>query len=122
MKFSEPYSKEVHYLSQWNKNKSDFEKASVNYRIQNRGAMATKLSGILFFKWIVQNNLQNIVKICLQVHDEYNCECPKDMAEEVASVLQKCMEKGAKPFCTRLPLSSGLSRLKDGTIPNYWIH
>jgi len=122
MKFTEPYSKEVHYLSQWNKNKSDFEKASVNYRIQNRGAMATKLSGILFFKWIVQNNLQNIVKICLQVHDEYNCECPKDMAEEVASVLQKCMEKGAKPFCTRLPLSSGLSRLKDGTIPNYWIH
>ena len=122
MKFTEPYSKEVHWLGQWNRNKSDFEKASINYRIQNRGAMCTKLSGILLFKWIVKNNLQNIVKICLQVHDEWNLECPKEMAEEVASILQQCMEKGAKPFCTRLPLSSDLSRLKDGSIPNYWLH
>ena len=53
---------------------------------------------------------------------EYNVEAPEDIAEEVAQVLRKCMEKGAKPFCTRLPLSSDLSRLKDGSIPNYWLH
>lgn len=122
MKFNDPYSKEVHYIGQWGKTKADFEKASVNYRIQNRGAMATKLSGIYLFKWILKNNLQGIVKICLQVHDEYNCECPASMAEDFAKILQQCMEKGARPFCTRLPLSSGLSRLKDGNIPNYWVH
>lgn len=122
MKFNDPYSKEVHYIGQWGKTKADFEKASVNYRIQNRGAMATKLSGIYLFKWILKNNLQGIVKICLQVHDEYNCECPANMAEDFAKILQQCMEKGARPFCTRLPLSSGLSRLKDGSIPNYWVH
>ena len=122
MKFDNPYSKEVHYIGLWKRQKSDFEKASINYRIQNRGAMATKLSGIYLFKWIINNNLQNKVKICLQIHDEWNCECPAEMAEELAKVLQQCMEKGAKPFCPRLPLSSGLSRLKDGNIPNYWIH
>lgn len=122
MKFTEPYSKEVHYLGQWNKFKSDIEKASINYRIQNRGAMAFKLSAILFFKWIVKNNYQNIVKICIPVHDEINCEAPENIAEEVALILQQCMEKGAKPFCTRLPLSTDISRLKDGTLPTYWIH
>ena len=44
------------------------------------------------------------------------------MAEEFALVLQKCMENGAKPFCTRLPLSSDVSRLDNGELPTYWIH
>ena len=122
MKKYDPYSKEVYWIRQWFKKKSDIEKQSINYRIQNRGSMATKLAGILLFKWIVKNNYQNIVKINLQIHDEYNCECPADMAEKFALILQQCMEKGAKPFCTRLPLSSDLSRLKDGSIPNYWLH
>ena len=84
--------------------------------------MCFKVSGILLFNWIMKNNLQNIVKLCVPAHDEWDCECPAEMAEEFALVLQQCMEKGAKPFCTRLPLSSDLSRLKDGSIPNYWLH
>lgn len=84
--------------------------------------MCFKLSGILLFKWIVKNNYQSIVKLCVPAHDEWDCECPANMAEEFALILQQCMEKGAKPFCTRLPLSSDLSRLKDGSIPNYWLH
>ena len=122
MKREDPYSKEVYWIRQWFKKKSDIEKQSINYRIQNRGAMCFKLSGILLFKWIVKNNYQNIVKLCVPAHDEWDCECPANMAEEFALVLQQCMEKGAKPFCTRLPLSSDLSRLKDGSIPNYWLH
>lgn len=122
MRREDPYSKEVYWINQWRKKKTDLEKNSINYRIQNRGAMATKLAGIFLFKWIIKNNYQNIVKINLQIHDEYNCECPANMAEEFALILQQCMEKGAKPFCTRLPLSSDLSRLKDGSIPNYWLH
>ena len=122
MKKYDPYSKEVYWIRQWFKKKSDIEKQSINYRIQNRGAMCFKLSAILLFKWIIKNNYQNIVKICVPAHDEFDCECPANMAEEFALVLQQCMEKGAKPFCTRLPLSSDLSRLKDGSIPNYWLH
>ena len=71
---------------------------------------------------IVKNNLQNKVKICIPVHDEYNIEAPEEIAEKVALVLQKCMEKGAKPFCTRLPLSTDIARLDDGNLPDYWIH
>ena len=122
LKSYDPYCDEVQDYRQYFRIKADLEKQSVNYRIQNRGACCTKLSGILFFKWIVKNNLQNKVKICLQVHDEWNVEAPEDIAEEVVEVLRKCMEKGANPFCPRLPLSSGISRLKDGTLPNYWIH
>lgn len=122
MKKYDPYSKEVYWIRQWFKKKSDIEKQSINYRIQNRGAMCFKLSAILLFKWIIKNNYQNIVKICVPAHDEFDCECPANMAEEFALILQQCMEKGAKPFCTRLPLSSDLSRLKDGSIPNYWLH
>ena len=123
LKSYDPYCDEIQEFRQYFKTKADIEKQSVNYRIQNRGAMCTKLSGILFFKWILKNNYQNIVKICIQAHDEWNVEAPKELSEEVATILQQCMEKGAKPFCTRLPLSSGVSRIKGtGELPNYWIH
>ena len=84
--------------------------------------MCFKLSGILLFKWILKNNLQRKVLICIPAHDEFNIEAPDDIAENVANILQKCMEKGAEPFCTRLPLSTDISREKDGSLPNYWIH
>ena len=53
---------------------------------------------------------------------EYNCECPEEMSEKIAVVIRRCMEQGAKPFCTRLLLSADLSRLEDGSIPNCWLH
>lgn len=122
LKSYDPYCETIQEIRKFFKVKSDMEKQSVNYRIQNRGAMCTKLAGILLFNWIVKNRYQGIVKICLQVHDEYNCECPAEMGEEVAKIIKKCMEKGARPFCRRLPLSSSVSRKKDGNLPNYWIH
>ena len=122
LKYEDPYCDEIQEIREYFKLKSDLEKDSINYRIQNRGSMCTKLGGILFFKWIVKNNYQNIVKICIQAHDEWNIEAPEDIAEEAASVLQKCMEKGATPFCTKLPLSSDISRLPNGELPTYWIH
>lgn len=122
MKKYDPYSKEVYWVNQWRRKKAELEKASINYRIQDRGAMCFKLSCILLFKWIIKHNYQNIVKICIPVHDELNLEAPDNIAEEVALVLQQCMEKGAKPFCTRLPLSTDISRLPNGELPNYWIH
>ena len=122
LKKYDPYCDEVMETKQYFRIKSDIEKQSINYRIQNRGAMCSKLAGVLFFKWIVKKNLQNKVKICIPVHDEYNVEAPEDIAEEVAQVLRKCMEKGAKPFCTRLPLSTDIARLDNGELPDYWIH
>jgi len=122
LKYEDPYCEEIQEIREYFKLKSDLEKDSINYRIQNRGAMCTKVAGILLFKWIVRNNYQNKIKMCIQAHDEWNIEAPENMAEEVAIILQKCMEKGAEPFCTRLPLSTDISRLPNGELPTFWVH
>ena len=122
LKYEDPYCEEVQEIREFFKVKSDLEKDSINYKIQDRGSMCSKLAGILLFRWILKNNYQNIVKICIPAHDEYNIEAPESIAEEVALVLQQCMEKGAKPFCTRLPLSTDISRLDNGELPTFWVH
>lgn len=122
LKRDDPYGEEIQEIRDYFRIKSDLEKDSINYRIQNRGSCCFKLAAILFFKWIVKNNYQNIVKICIPIHDEINCEAPEDIAEKVALVLQQCMERGAKPFCTKVALPADVSRLKDGSLPDYWIH
>lgn len=71
MKRRDPYSKEVYWINQWRRKKSELEKASINYKIQNRGACCFKLSCIILFRWIIKNNYQNIVKICIPVHDKF---------------------------------------------------
>ena len=96
--------------------KSQWEKNSINYRIQNRGALCFKFASIKLFRWICENNYQNIVKMCVPVHDEFNLECPKEMADEVAKKLVEFMEEGAKPFCKRLHLGA------DVDINDHWVH
>lgn len=100
----------VQQVTRYFKRKSDCEKQSVNYRIQDRGAMAFKLAAILLFNWIVEHRYQNIVKVCVVAHDEFNLECPEEMAEEVSSILVKCMIKGGEPFCPNVFLGADLSR------------
>ncbi len=59
LKKYDPYCEEVQEIKQFFRTKSDLEKQSVNYRIQNRGACCTKLSGVLFFKWIIFRFMMN---------------------------------------------------------------
>ena len=47
---------------------------------------------------------------------------PKEIAEEVAETLYKCMLKAGAFFCRRCKLDADTSRLEDGTLPNFWIH
>lgn len=110
MKRDAPTCDTVQDVRKFFKRKSESERQSINYRIQNRGACCFKLASIKFFNWIVQNNYQNIVKMCVPVHDEFNVECPEEMAEEVGRVLVKCMIAGGKPFCPNVFLGADLSR------------
>ena len=55
-------------------------------------------------------------------HDEGNFEAPEDIAPELAKIYQDCVLKGSKPFCPHIDMESDVSYLKDGTLPNYWIH
>nr|DAT77607.1 MAG TPA: Prex DNA polymerase [Caudoviricetes sp.] len=116
MRKSNPYCDTVQEVKEFNARKSASERQAINYRIQNRGACCFKLASIKFFNWIVQNNYQNIVKMCAPVHDEWNIECPKEMQDLVSDTLVKCMIAGGKPFCPNVFLGADIS------VGDYWIH
>ena len=101
-----------HYMQR----KAASEKQSINYRIQNRGAMCFKLSSIKLFNWIVDHNLIDKVKMCVPAHDEFNLECPATIKEQVGKVLIDCMIAGGKPFCPNVFLGA------DIDINDHWVH
>ena len=70
----------------------------------------------------MNNNLFNIVKICVTPYDEINCEAPEEIAEEVAKTLYDCMVKAGAFFCRRCKLDADVSRLEDGNLPSFWVH
>ena len=84
--------------------------------IQNRGACCFKLASIILFNYIIDHNYQNIVKLCVPAHDEWNIEVPEELEEEMAGVLINSMIKGGKPFCPNVFLGV------DIEIGDYWIH
>ena len=116
MKRTSPYCDTVQNVKRYFRRKSDSERQSINYRIQNRGACCFKLTMIKLFNWIKSNNYLNIIKICTVVHDEINLEAPEEIAEEVGNILVKCMVAGGKPFCPNVYLGA------DVTIGDHWIH
>lgn len=101
-----------HYMQR----KAASEKQSINYRIQNRGAMCFKLSSIKLFNWIVDHKLIDKVKMCVPAHDEFNLECPVAIREQVGKVLIDCMIAGGKPFCPNVFLGA------DIDINDHWVH
>lgn len=116
MKQSSPYCDTVLNVKQYFKRKSESEKQSINYRIQNRGACCFKLAAIKFFNWIVSHNYQNIVKIAAIVHDEFDVEAPESIAQEVTDTLVQAMVSGGKPFCPNVFLGA------DAEVSDHWVH
>lgn len=53
---------------------------------------------------------------------EINCEAPEEIAEDIANKLYTCMIKAGEFFCTKCKLDAEISRLKDGSLPTFWIH
>lgn len=78
----------------------------LNAPIQGTSADISKLAGIKMFDWILKNDLFNIVKICVPLHDEYCVESPEEMKQEVADMVQECMESAAKRFCPTVTISA----------------
>lgn len=122
LKSSNPDCDEVVEVRQYFKRKSASERQSINYPIQARGSAIFKIAAVNLFKWVVNNGLFGVVKFCIPAHDEFNIEAPEDIAEEVANKLHECMVKAGKFICRIVPLEAEISRLKDGTLPTYWIH
>lgn len=122
MKKEYPDSETVQLVKHFFKRKADSERQSINYPIQATGSMCLRVALINLFNYICDNNLFNIVKINITPYDEINCEAPEAIAEEVAQKVYDCMVKAGSIFCTRCKLDADISRLQDGSLPDYWIH
>lgn len=122
MKVDAPMCDTVQMVRHFSKRKSASEKQSINYPIQAAGSMCLRYSMISLWKYIVQNNLQEIVKICVTPYDEINLEAPDEMAESIAKVVYDCMVQAGTVFCTRCKLDADISRNSDGSLPNHWVH
>lgn len=103
-------------LSKHFRKKSALERKSQNYPIQGTSASITKVAGILFYEELIRRNWLFTVKICNFVHDEIVVECPKEMAKEVAELLQQSMEKAGEFYCKIIPLKA------SPVITNFWKH
>ena len=71
---------------------------------------------MLFRKWILENNLQDVIFITNIVHDEINVEAKEEFAELAATNLEICMAKAGENWCTIIPLKA------KAVITNYWTH
>jgi len=101
------------------KNQKEQEKIkrnALNYPIQGEAGAITKLAPILFRKWILDNELQDVVFITNLVHDEINIEVKEDYASLAADNLEKCMKESANKWCKTIPLTA------DAVITDYWTH
>ena len=122
LKVTDPTNPIVEEVRHYFKRKSASERQSINYPIQSRGSAIFKICAVNLFNWVVKNGLFGKVKFCIPAHDEFNIEAPEEIAEEVANKLHECMVKAGKFICRIVPLDAEVSRLKDGTLPTYWIH
>ena len=84
--------------------------------------MCLRFSMIYLWEYIIKNNLQGIVKICVSPYDEINCEAPESISEKIAQTIYDCMVKAGYIFCTRCKLDADVSRNDDGTLPDHWVH
>lgn len=122
MKKNHPDCDTVQMVRHFFKRKSASEKQSINYPIQATGSMCLRYSMIYLWRYITMHNLQGIVKICVAPYDEINLEAPEEMAEKIAKVVYTCMVEAGKIFCTKCKLDADISRNKDGSLPDHWIH
>lgn len=76
----------------------------------------TKIAGIYLMEKIKANGHYKSVKIVNFIHDEILLECPKELADDYAEILQECMERAALVFCKTVKLKA------EPAISNSWEH
>lgn len=122
MKETNPNCDTVLERKNFYKRVSESDRQSINYPIQHSGALCSMVSQIIFFNILRERGWLFKVLITVCPYDEINCEAPNEIAEEVASLLYRCMVKAGSYFCTRCKLDADTSRLENGELPTYWIH
>lgn len=94
---------------------SKWDRMALNGPTQGTGAIIMKDAMTTLFNWIVDNNYFNIIHICVAVHDEINCDYPKEVTQ-FPKVLENIMESSAAKYCKSLPIPA------NAEVGDYWIH
>lgn len=98
------------------KEKHAIMKKALNYPIQGLSGSMTKYASILYRRWLLENNLQDVIFITNLVHDECNLEVKKEYSELAASKLEEYMIQAANIWCKKIPMKA------TAVIGNYWGH
>ena len=92
------------------------KKKALNFPIQGASGSMTKYAGVLFRRWILNNQLEKEVFLTNIIHDELNVECKKEHAEKVRVNLEKCMLQSAALWCKDIPMKA------TAVVSDYWGH
>lgn len=93
-----------------------FEKNVLNYPIQGGSAIVLKEAMVNLFKWVVRHGYFGKILFCVMVHDECDVECPAEIADDFAKVMQDIMAKAAAKYYHKLPIPA------EASIGDHWIH
>lgn len=93
-------------ISSFFKLKAEYQRLCLNNPIQTEGSHMMKRSAVLLFDWILENNYQNIVKICNSPYDEFVLECKEDLAELVTTKLSEFMITGGNYYLKSLTIKA----------------
>ena len=94
---------------------SKYDRLARNVVTQGTGAIILKSAMTTLFNWIVDNGYFNIIHICVAVHDEINCDYPKEL-ESFPKTLETIMEEAAAKYCKSLPIPA------EASVDNHWVH
>jgi len=110
----ELYKEKKKFVSKYFKLRSEYLRLCLNNPVQTRGAHQIKLAGALLFEWIVDNELQWIVKICNSVHDELVVEVIEGFEEQARNAVEVAMLQAGNHYLTNLTIKA------DANIGNSW--
>ena len=94
---------------------SKYDRLARNVVTQGTGAIILKSAMTSLFNWIVNNGYFNIIHICVAVHDEINCDYPKEV-ENFPQILESIMEQAAAKYCKSLPIPA------EASVSDHWVH
>ena len=94
---------------------SKYDRLARNVVTQGTGAIILKEAMTDLFNWIVDNGYFNIIHICVAVHDEINCDYPKEI-EDFPKTLETIMEEAAAKYCKSLPIPA------EAEVGSHWVH
>jgi len=104
------------YWSEYFSLKGSLERCSQNYPIQGLSGSQTKMAGVLFRRYQLENNLRDTVYLTSLVHDECLAETKKEFAEQGLKLLEEKMIEGANLFCKNVKMGA------SGNVCIYWSH